>query len=460
MSCFLSTAGLAAAASDDVTLTLIPSSTVYAQPGVGKLVTSKDTMSVKAQADGEENTDKCGQYGRRSAASGRADVIAPSASAPKTLSYRLEAVANALGGHYRTGNCLGGSWIKVKPNDTEAAVKSTASAVVRIHFEDVRPNVPYFVKVSRSQRGSKEDYELVGPDGKVIPKGNADSPYPLIMSKPGQDYFLRSSVTANAKDKGGCCSDEASAVSDMTVSVEVAPLLFAFGQSAFIAGGKQTSAYDNVAVILLEGLPHCTATLVSPSTLVTAAHCVKDHMTPELLAQGKITAVFGSIYTQPAFAPVQIVEAKYQDSGPQKFDPKHLVNDIAVVQLKTKIPAAKATPSPLHTGVPTWEDIKSKQLALTFVGFGYDIVNGKKVQVGIKREASWAITSYDAGAIWFSTPGTNTCNGDSGGPAFLNVNQQLVLVAVTSGGDMQTCKSGFDTRVDAYLAWLTPQIVQ
>lgn len=455
-----------------VTLTLTPDSSVIARSGTGVTTVDRGKAIVAAQVAGNEDTTTCEPYGRTSSANGRAAVTPSAAASGASLSYRLDAAAGASGGHYRTGTCIANRRIGFTGHDTEATADAVATAVVRIRFDQGRPNVPYFLKLSRSQRGNSQNDQLTGPDGKVIPLSSPDSPFPIILSKPGQDYFLRTTVSAIARNGGGCCSDQASATADVTVAVEPAPLLFGGHQGGFIAGGLQTESYKNVAVVLLEGLPHCTATLVSPGVLVTAAHCVcqearngkvdkgRCHMTREKLDAGKVTAAFGSVYSQPLFPPIEVKDAQYPEDPPKVFDPVSLSHDVAVLYLKSRVNFAGVSPSALHAGTPSWQQIKAQGKKLIFVGFGYNMLNNEKVGIGIKREAAWAISGYDDHAISFSTPGTSTCSGDSGGPAFLEHNNALILVAVTSGGDKVACTYGFDMRVDAYLDWLQPRITQ
>jgi MYXO-CTERM domain-containing protein len=58
----------------------------------------------------------------------------------------------------------------------------------------------------------------------------------------------------------------------------------------------------------------------------------------------------------------------------------------------------------------------------------------------------------------FST-GPAICSGDSGGPAFLAVNNQPVIAGVVSGHSIQACggTAGY-VRVDLYAAWIQQQI--
>jgi hypothetical protein len=442
---------------DGVVLTLVPDGSVTARPGSGQAVVDRGKAPVSAQAAGDEDTTSCEVYGRRSSANGRAAVTTDVPSSSTSLTYRLDAAATASGGHYRTGTCIANRRIGFTGHDTEAIVDAVATATVRIHFDGGRPNVPYFVKISRSQTGSPQNDRLTDPDGKAIPISTNNSPYPVIMSRPGQDYFLHTTVSAAARSKGGCCSETGVSTSEMRVTVEAAPLLFGGQQTGYIRGGLQTEGHKNVAVVMLEGLPHCSATLISKTTLVTAAHCVVGHMTKERLEGGKVTAGFGSVYSQPIFPPLEVTRAAYPDKDPLVFDPKTLRHDIALLFLKSPVTFAGILPAELHKGAPSWQQVKTGGTKLIFVGFGYNVLNDEKVGIGIKREASWAISGFDDYAVSFSVPGTNTCSGDSGGPGFLEGTTSLILAAITSGGD-DACTYGFDTRVDAYLSWLQPRI--
>ena len=409
-----------------------------------------------AHASGTEDITSCEPYGTQSNAAGNASVSKLSSSA-ETLSFRMDATARANGGHYRTGTCLANRRIGFTGHDTQANADSKANATVRIHFEGGRPNVPYFVKISRTQTGATEPDQLTDPDKKPISLAPQDSPYPIIMSRPGQDYYLRTAISATAQNKGGCCSTAADSSAVVTLSVTPAPLLFGGHQVGYIRGGTQTQGYLNVAVVMIDGLTHCTATLISPRTLLTAAHCVDGYMTKESMASGHVTAAFGAVYSQPVFPPIQVTGAAYPDSGTMVFDRGTLHHDIAVLYLKSEVSGKGIFPAPLHEGTPGWSQIKANSTALTFVGFGFNVVAGEKEGAGIKREAAWGISSFDDYAVAFSVPGKNTCEGDSGGPGFIETPDKLLLAAITSGGD-DKCTFGFDTRVDSYLAWIKPHI--
>jgi len=76
---------------------------------------------------------------------------------------------------------------------------------------------------------------------------------------------------------------------------------------------------------------------------------------------------------------------------------------------------------------------------------------------GTKRIATNTIARVRSTTIAFLGSGNgigNTCNGDSGGPAFSIIDGEEVVVGVTSSGTVPCGNDGFDTRVDVFAAWL------
>lgn len=214
-----------------------------------------------------------------------------------------------------------------------------------------------------------------------------------------------------------------------------------------INGELDTGDEAVVALLLSNGFPFCTGTLISPSVIATAAHCVDDAG-----SDPAISAFFGS----DAYGDgrkVDIIGAR-----------RHLgwtgaIGEYDIALLKLAFSQDPGLPIPLNTTPLAVDD------PLRRVGFG--IYNTDGESDGKKRHGNTAIVrlcqvagcnqgiSQDA----FETggPGANTCSGDSGGPAFITGQDGLeYLAGVHSYGSQNAagqCLSGRDgdTAVHVYI---------
>src|SRR5439155_6202199 len=94
-----------------------------------------------------------------------------------------------------------------------------------------------------------------------------------------------------------------------------------------------------------------------------------------------------------------------------------------------------------------------------FVGFGLDNATAQS-GAGVKRQTTTTLADHTALLLHFTDGLHETCNGDSGGPAFMTIGGQEVIVGLTSYGDVNCNQGGYDTRVDALAAWVDPYIKQ
>lgn len=204
---------------------------------------------------------------------------------------------------------------------------------------------------------------------------------------------------------------------------------------AQIIGGAETDG-DLGVVALTDGTgePYCTGTLVSPHVVVTAGHCV-FFAPPRYVFVGS-SAGEGGNFLDPA-------EAYAIDV----FDSNTLENDLGVVIL-AEDPPGGATPYKLSRRAPVVGELAR------FVGYGYT-ETGPGGDYGKKYEGSSLIT--DVAETLFGY-GVATCNGDSGGPAFVMHEGEELLAGVTSFGDTGCDEYGFDTRVDVFADWIDEQV--
>lgn len=229
-----------------------------------------------------------------------------------------------------------------------------------------------------------------------------------------------------------------------------------------IVNGLETHEYPTTGAMLYHpGSPitpdnaqlYCSGTLIGCETFVVAAHCVADP-TPSRYA----------VFLQHAGIVSVAAVVRHPDFLPDQF-PKH---DIAV--LKLAAPVTGIEPSAIAASDP----LPLLPLSGTIVGFGQ--TQGGAFDYGLKRagavlvESCPVIPNVSEGDVlcWgFFTPvgppGTdsNTCNGDSGGPLFVDLGGGTVLGGVTSGGSTQSCLAddvSFDANVYTYRDFVLAQL--
>lgn len=400
-------------------------------------------------------------YGRKSSSSGQASTAVVGAASG--FSAKMSASTSTAGGHYRTcvAGCdpFGQNCIGIVGHDTTANGQASTSVEAKIQFNtDILQNT-YNLRLSPSQP-SATAISLTKPDGTTVPLTTFADAVPLV-AKPGDTFFLRATVMANATNQGGCCSDQKDVAAQLNASIERAPILSSkMGFSPYILGGKPTpaGAYTYVVALLVDGQLQCSGTLIGKRTILTAAHCIQGF--EDQISAGRMSVIIGQNVNQPTSLPVQIVSAAYPRGGDAyQYNPVTHAHDVAVAISKTDLPAA---PQKIHTGQPLWSSLLNR-VSLIFVGYGYNRAgDGSLMGVGILREAPWKASKADDWRFYYDANSkglATTCSGDSGGPAFYQDPDtlDLLVVGVTSGGD-DDCTWGADTRVDAHHSWITAHI--
>lgn len=214
-----------------------------------------------------------------------------------------------------------------------------------------------------------------------------------------------------------------------------------------IINGQETQGYTSI-VALYGKKPGadkgvlCTATVVSPTVLLTAAHCVA----PATAGEGNEYVMLTSHTLVDQANPSPKFKVKEVHWDPQ-FNAQNLQggHDIAVAILEepTTLAPVKFNRNPLS-------GLSSARLV------GYGLNNGQaQTGAGIKRTAEVPVASVDDKFVvtgsWF---GTTMCSGDSGGPVLANINGEDTVVGVNSFGFIQCMGTGSSTRVDQYLGFV------
>ena len=217
----------------------------------------------------------------------------------------------------------------------------------------------------------------------------------------------------------------------------VQPIAVISNSDARVVGGVQTERFESVGIIGDRFGSFCSGTLITPVHVATAAHCAVG-----IGHQDGRFSVEGTTYATTMIH----VHPQYNDFT--------LHNDIAVFHLNR--PVAAVDPSPIFRGTPQ----VGQMLTLVGYGAGGTGESGHTGDFGTKRVGTTPIDGVEESLITWRFDNeneSNTAPGDSGGAAFLTINEQYYLAGITSGGDRWDAGFGdnsFDTRVDAFADWI------
>ena len=188
--------------------------------------------------------------------------------------------------------------------------------------------------------------------------------------------------------------------------------------------------------------------------MVTAAHCLKDYDDSRLYLAFGTKAQPGAFTESKLRAATKIrVHEGFSFAGiSQDVRP---VYDIALVELNAPAPSGYEPVAVM--GPENTVDVGEE---LVLAGFGATSTWWFLSESGELRKVSTKLAGVNGDMKEFDfgpTRGRTSCNGDSGGPAFVKRGDGLALLGVTSRGDY--CQSeGTYTDIRQFVGWLVESI--
>lgn len=186
----------------------------------------------------------------------------------------------------------------------------------------------------------------------------------------------------------------------------------------------------------------CSGFVLSQRAIATAKHCIADRSTE------KYFIYFGN--DTNSIDPTLLYEVAnhqvYGSSDWQSFFPSF---DVGVVELTTEIPS-KFKPIPILTDPHRLQEAQEIYL----VGYGNqspeinEIVAGEKkhVQIGFKEYMDRPQAS--SLLLFEGQQGHSNCHGDSGGPAYVQLDEQWYAIGTAAGFDLSLTPDSYSKRED------------
>ncbi|KAJ1949798.1 hypothetical protein EC988_004624 [Linderina pennispora] len=207
----------------------------------------------------------------------------------------------------------------------------------------------------------------------------------------------------------------------------------------------------------------CSGSLIAPTVILTAAHCLIDES--GMPATGVMRATFGYSHTSPGesfYIQKVYIHPRY-DAGVR-------VNDIGLVILNQGVPSGLATPAKIYTGG------YNESTVFTVAGYGLtkdsagppsNTLLQTDLAVGDKPFCEHSYPPWDISSqiCLAHNNGRDACEGDSGGPAAVHsINGDIMVLGVTSFGAGAQLKNpkcgsgkaaGYYTDASKYTDWVS-----
>jgi trypsin len=253
---------------------------------------------------------------------------------------------------------------------------------------------------------------------------------------------------------------------ELSLACALVALVVPASASAVVGGTAVPSGgYAFVVAVGDSKGPDCGGTLIAPSVVLTAAHCVAGITDPAALhVLAGSHSISGDLARQEAAGHAIGVSAIYVHPKftveTMRYDAALLILEHPVAGVRPLALAASSPPAGAAVSAAGWGETEQDGAPSP------DHLRSVALEVGTtqscKRGNAVLGTYFAPSMLCAGSPGRDTCSGDSGGPLVATSHGRLALVGITSFGlgCARIGHPGVYTRVSAIRGWARAQLAR
>jgi secreted trypsin-like serine protease len=214
-----------------------------------------------------------------------------------------------------------------------------------------------------------------------------------------------------------------------------------------IVGGQPDTTTDGVVMLQIVGTDAyavCTATVVSPHVLVTAAHCVDPAHEPAVGGTPTLRVFVGDDFAKQKPSDFHAVKTTATDPTYTFLGIGTKGHDVGIVVTSDALDGVAAIP---YVRAPLDPSIVGG--AVRLVGYGETVPNDYTT-IAVRESATTTVATLSPNEVVTANVLPSGCHGDSGGATLMSVDGVDTLVSVISHGDtLDDCGgASYTERVD------------
>jgi hypothetical protein len=230
-----------------------------------------------------------------------------------------------------------------------------------------------------------------------------------------------------------------------------------------VTGGQNTTISDFPWQVFFEAGDYtCGGAIISGKWIITAAHCTEDDF-GNLIPASQMDVIVGANNPRSGLEGKKYFVSKVIRH--EHFDHNTLNNDIALLQLSDSINYPDATPIRLVSKIDSAAGFTDPGVMAWLTGYGLTKVSPPTVPTVLQKLQIPIVSNAQASTVWQSIAPSDmmagylngnkdACNGDSGGPLIVPVDNEFKIGGLVSWGSSNCNTYGAYTRISIFESWI------